>query len=825
MTYTLSELAEMMNATLTHKAKSSRKVDFLIIDSRQVFSPARSVFFALKGAVRDGHQFIPEVYHKGIRAFVVSEDFDTTKYPDADFVVVPDTQIALQQLAAAHRAKFHIPVIGITGSNGKTIVKEWLSHILSREYEVVKSPKSYNSQVGVPISLWQMEAKHQIGIFEAGISRMGEMNLLSDMIHCNIGILTKMGSAHNEGFDSIETKISEKLKLFKYADAVIYCSDKPPVRETVEQLIHVKKIAWSRLDETADLFVTGIVKDKNHSVIHAIYRGETMQIRIPFINETAIQNALYCWTTLLYLNINPQTIASGMETLEPLAMRLEIREGVNQSTIVNDSYNSDLTSLQHALNFLEQNTSQKYKAVILSDILQSGKDPDALYQKVGQYISEKKISKVIGIGKDIRVLHKYLMDSTQSQFFDTTEDYLRQLQIQNIHNEAVLIKGARIFGFERIAEAIAQRQHRTTLEIDINALAHNLDYFRTTLRPKTKIMVMVKASAYGSGSAEVARFLQHQKVDFLAVAYADEGVELRQNGIQVPIMVMNPEGSAFQSILDYSLQPELYSLNILKSFAAYTESLQGIFPVHIKVDTGMHRLGFLRDDIDQLVEVLKSNPNLKVGSVFSHLSSSDDEREDSFTRIQIEEFEKFYTRFTQAIGYKPIRHVLNSSGVLRFVDYQYEMVRLGIGLYGITNESDVKKKLMPVHTLKAVVSQIKYLKEGDSVGYNRRHKAANPEKIATISIGYADGLHRMCGNGRASVIINGVLAPVIGSVCMDMCMIDVTHVENIKEGDQVVLFGKELDIEHIARSAETIPYEIITGISHRVRRVFFKDEI
>ena len=822
MTYTTSQITQILQAEIS-ATETNIQIHHLLIDSRRIISPKNSLFFAIKGERHDGHKYIRELHEKGIRNFVVSEEVEP--FPDAVFIKVEDTVFAFQQLAAYHRSQFQIPVIGITGSNGKTVVKEWLHQLLSPEKNIVRSPKSYNSQVGVPLSVWLMNEQHEMAIFEAGISRPSEMEALEKIIHPTIGIFTNIGQAHSEGFSSIQQKVDEKLKLFCECETLIYCIDKDEISEGIQRngfLKKIKKLTWSKNDK-GDLKIKEIKKEKGETAISAIYKNQELKIVIPFVDEASIENAIHCWLLLLHLGCENQTVSDRMCHLTPVAMRLEQKKGTNNCTIINDSYNSDLGSLAIALDFLNQQNQHHKKTLILSDILQSGRDSRELYSEVAQMMSAKGVSRFIGIGKEISQ-HFQQFDISEKKFYFSTDDFLKGNSVLKFANEAVLLKGARKFSFEKISNRLQQKSHETVLEINLNAIIDNLNYFRSKLNPSTKIMAMVKAFSYGSGSYEIANLLQFHRVDYLAVAYADEGVELRKAGIVLPIMVMNPKPGSINTLIKNNLEPEIYSMNLLRQFtdslnqSMSTENLP--YPVHIKLDTGMHRLGFSKDDLHELKTFLENEKNIAVKSVFSHLAAADEPQQDDFTRKQIEMFKEMCEKLQ--LGSSVIRHLLNSAGVSRFTEAEYEMVRLGIGLYGVGVDENEQRQLENVTSLKTSISQIQSVKKGETIGYGRRGVAENDLKIATVAIGYADGLNRKLGSGNGKMVVNGKIAPIIGNICMDMCMLDITGI-NCMESDEVIVFGGRYPIAEFAMDLETIPYEVLTSISQRVKRVYFQE--
>ena len=797
MNYQLSHIASIVNAE--EKIVSDTIIEHLLPDSRRVYSPATSLFFALKGPRRDGHQFISDLYKRGIRSFVVSETIDTGSFPEATFLLVKDTLAALQQLAAYHRRQFKIPVIGITGSNGKTIVKEWLYQLLHEDFNIVRSPKSYNSQTGVPLSVWQMNEQNTLAIFEAGISKPGEMEKLEKIIQPTIGVLTNIGEAHSEGFDSQTQKEEEKKKLFRNA--------KLPSPLNV---IEINK-------KPASTIITAC-PDKNES--------KKNTIEIPFTDDASVQNAITCWQTLLSLQINPLVIQQRMKLLQPVNMRLELKKGINNCSVINDSYSADLSSLSIALDFLDSQSAGTKKSVILSDFLQSSLPDSELYKQIAFALQNHSVNKIIGVGEKISKFlpEGFTVSTVLQDYFPTTEAFIQHYRFSQLRDETILVKGARVFEFEKIVQLLEQKVHQTVLEINLNAIAHNLKEYQSLLKPSTKVMAMVKAFAYGSGGAEIAGILQYHKVDYLGVAYADEGVELRKAGITLPVMVMNPETNAFEAIVENNLEPEIYSFELLYAFGSFlkAEGLQQ-YPVHIEIETGMNRLGFSVNDMKKLGEVLLSAPSLKVQSVFSHLAGSEEKDQDEFTMQQAERFEKAAKQLQEKSGYNFIRHIANSAAVIRHPQLQMNMVRLGIGLYGVDSANSHKLNLQTVATLKSTVAQLKYLKPGESVSYNRKGVVNRDSVIATIRIGYADGYPRRLGNGIGKIWLKEKLAPVIGTVCMDMIMIDVTDIPAVQEGDDVIIFGNQLPVQQVAQWAGTIPYEIMTGVSQRVKRVYFEE--
>jgi alanine racemase len=763
----------------------------------------------------------------------VSEPVNFNLFPDAYFISVNDTVEALQVLVCKHRQQFSYPVIGITGSNGKTIVKEWLYHLLQNDFKIIRSPKSYNSQIGAPLSIWQMDSSFDIGIFEAGISLPGEMENLERMIKPDVGVFTNIGEAHNEGFINLHQKIREKLKLFVHASALVYCRDNALLHDEIidfrnnllkEKQGKLQLFDWSR-NADASLRIMSIEKKGNMSVIHGRYKEEETSITIPFTDDASVENAITCWSVLCCMGLASESTRKRTTNLLPVAMRLEMNQGINRCTIINDSYSADLSSLNIALDFLQHQQQHSRKTVILSDILESGKPEKELYQLVALSLKQKTVNRLIGIGQSISHYQKAFSEAgLETEFFPTTESFLEHYHPISFKDESILLKGARVFEFERINQLLEQKIHQTVLEINLSAVTHNLKEYQRKIHPETKIMAMVKAFSYGSGSFEIANLLQFHKVDYLAVAYADEGIELRKSGISLPIMVMNAEENVFPALTAYDLQPEIYSFDILQSFDSFLKSEAVTeFPIHIKLDTGMHRLGFESRDLDHLGLAIKNTDSFKVQTIFSHLVASEDPNEDEYTMKQAEEFTNACRKLEEKLGYSFIRHIANTAAIIRHPHLQLDMVRLGIGLYGINSAAGNMLSLKEVSTLKTTVAQLKKVKAGETVGYNRKGVLKQDSSVATIRIGYADGYPRRLGNGNGKVLIRGRLAPVIGNVCMDMTMIDVTGIPETAVGDDVILFGKDLPVTQLASWAETIPYELMTGVSQRVKRVYFEE--
>lgn len=823
MVYNIQKFAEMIDATRYGFCEAS--ISWLLTDSRSLCFPTETLFFALKGKRNDGHNYLKELYSRGVRNFVVSTLPDNlNNYADSNFLLVPDTLLALQRLAMQHRKKFDVPIIGITGSNGKTVIKEWLYQILEPDYAVTRSPKSYNSQIGVPLSVWLLNSKSQLGIFEAGISKPNEMRALWKIIKPTIGILTNIGGAHQENFSSMQEKCFEKLKLFQDCDVIIFDGDNELIQDCVNKsIITAREIAWSKKNNEKPLFISDIQKGENSTHIRYVYLGMENSYTIPFIDDASIENSLHCLAVATYMMLPGDVIKERMARLEPCAMRLEVKEGKQGCILINDSYNSDISSLGIALDFMARRRDEKVRkrTLILSDILQTGWSVNELSKRVQQLVESRGISKFIGIGYDLSQSAKQY-DVEEKYFFPTTEDFMASDVIKEIHNELVLIKGARKFQFDRITERLELKVHETILEVNLQAIADNLDRYRSMLKPENKIVCMVKASAYGSGAIEVSKTLQDRQVDYLAVAVADEGWELRKAGINTNIIVMNPERTSFNILFDQKLEPEIYGFHLLEELIRAAEH-NGVtnFPIHIEIDTGMHRLGFAPSDMSELIKRLQKQSALIPCSVFSHFVGSDSDKFDEFSKNQMEQFNMAADALQEAFKHHIIRHVCNSSGIERFPQYHYDMVRLGLGLYGI-NPID-NKPLENVLTLKSTILQIRDVDVNETVGYSRKSVLARKSRIASIPIGYADGLNRHLGNGNAYCIVNGMKAEYVGNICMDVSMIDVTDID-CKEGDSVEIFGKNLPVHILSDILDTIPYEIISTISTiRVKRVFYSD--
>lgn len=793
---------------------NSTAVDIIIenvsIDSRSLQNQEGTLFFALKGQNHDAHNYIPQLIKKGVSLFVVEYIPDEVK-DKAIFLIVKNTLKALQDTSKYYRNLFTLPIIAITGSNGKTIVKEWLNFLLSPDFSIVRNPKSFNSQVGVPLSLFGINEDHNLGIFEAGISQSGEMEKLEKMISPSIGIFTHLGKAHDEGFKNRTEKIKEKVLLFKKAKTVIMKKD-----PAVEKHIDTSVFNWSFEDQKASVYIKK--KPLNTYSIH--YNKQTFEINLPFQDSISVENALTCLSTLLFLKTPTNIIQERIQKLYPVEIRLQAKKGINNCVLIDDSFSSDYQSLKIALDFLEQQKLHTKKTIILSDIFQGGLPQDQLYKKVARILKNNKIDRVIVIGATIS---KFLNEIPNLISFDSTKDFLKQFNTDSFQNETILIKGARNFNFDEIVVLLEEKKHETVLEINLDAIIHNLNFYKSKLDNNTKIMVMIKAFGYGNGGYEIARLLEHQKIDYLGVAFADEGIELRKAGIQLPIMVLNPETSSFKAMIAYDLEPEIYSLSGIKSFIEIAKEKNiHSYPIHIKLDTGMHRLGFNEKDLNELITILNHNNFIEVKSVFSHLSSSDDINFNSFTELQFERFTNYSEKIINSLNITPLKHILNTSGIFNYSKMQMNMVRLGIGIYGVGNSDDENKNLQNVSTLKSIISQIRIVEPGESIGYSRKYLVQKPTVVATLPIGYADGIRRSWGNEKGYVLINHKKAPILGNICMDMLMVNVSKIE-CKVGDEAIIFGEKPSVKEIAKSIDTIPYEILTGISKRVKRVYYKN--
>ncbi len=823
MKYSIEKVTTLIGAR--RYGNSEGQVSWLLTDSRSLCFPEETLFFALKTQRNDGHRYIQDLYNRGVRQFVVEQvpEHYEKLYPEANFLRVPHTLAALQRLAERHRDEFDLPIVGITGSNGKTMVKEWLYQLMLPSQRIVRSPRSYNSQIGVPLSVWLLNEQTEVGIFEAGISQPGEMMALRDIIQPTIGVLTTLGAAHQENFRSMEEKCMEKLELMHDTEAMVYCSDNDIVSRCIRRMSYKgEKISWSTCDEQASLFVKSTKPSKTRlaTTITYIWQQEENTFEIPFIDEASIENSITCAAVALKLGLTPGELADRMPKLEPVAMRLEVKEGQRGCILINDSYNSDINSLDIALDFMSRREG-KNRTLILSDIFQTGVSASELYAQVSDLATKRGITKFIGIGPELTAQADKIQIADK-QFFADVNHFLGSEAFAALRDELILLKGARPFGFDLITEQLEQKVHETILEVNLNAVVENLNYYRSFMKPETKMVCMIKADAYGAGAVEIAKTLQDHRVDYLAVAVADEGVTLRKAGITANIMIMNPEMTAFKTMFDYDLEPEVYSFRLLDALikAARKEGITG-WPVHIKLDTGMHRLGFdPEQDMDELIDRLTHQQAVIPRSVFSHFVGSDSDDFDNFSTLQFKRFEMGSKKLQDAFSHKILRHMDNSAGIEHFPDRQMDMCRLGLGLYGVDPRDN--RILHTVSTLKTTILQMRQVPKTDTVGYSRKGKLTRDSVIAAIPIGYADGLNRHLGNRNCYCLVNGQKAEYVGNICMDVALIDVTDIPCV-EGDQVEIFGENLPVTVLSDVLQTIPYEVLTGISNRVKRVYFQD--
>ncbi|MFC5626787.1 bifunctional UDP-N-acetylmuramoyl-tripeptide:D-alanyl-D-alanine ligase/alanine racemase [Algoriphagus winogradskyi] len=791
----------------------------IAIDSRQILHPEKTLFVALRGAKADGADFIPQLAEFGVKTFLVHHDFDENVFPDICIIKVADTRRALQLLAKYERSLFTNPVVSIAGSNGKTIVKEWLGQILGQKYAVAKSPKSYNSQVGVPLSIFGIETYHQVAILEAGISKAGEMAALEEMIKPDLGIFTNLGTAHQEGFESLESKLNEKLSIFEDSNLLIYCADQKLVSDQIEALFPAEKlIGWS---DRAGYEFTRSVKLKESGARLILMKSDlsTHTFQVPFSDMASLENITHVIIAAMTLGQSPESIQEGISHLKSVDMRLTLKPGINDSLLIDDTYNNDLAGLKVALDFMQQQRPKRRKILILSDLLQQG-SPEKIYEEVTELIRKYQFDQIFGVGKEIFLLEREFPEFFKG--FTSTGELLSSLDPEAFANDMILITGARVFGFEEVVNRLQQRIHGTTLEINLNALTHNYNFYKKLLSPKTKVMVMVKAFAYGGGAVEIANQIQTMGADYLGVAFSDEGVALRKQGIKLPIMVLNTMEESFELCSEFDLEPVVFSPEFFESLASWCTIHHRTMRIHLDIDTGMHRLGFERKQLDGLKELIQANPQLEIASVYTHLVGADEEIHQEFSLSQLKAFEKMKNDILQVITYKPLIHALNSAGIVAFPDFQFDMVRLGIGLYGVEVTGKHALALRPISTLKTTISQIKTLEPGETIGYSRKGILISGGKIATLALGYADGYDRRFSNGKGYVLINGKKAPVIGNVCMDMCMVDVSGMD-VKAGDEAIVYGEKISLKELADQIGTIPYELLTNISTRVKRIYYLD--
>ena len=821
MSYTIEHIASWLHTNSV--IKTPAHIAHLLTDSRRLIYPNTSLFFAITTGQNDGHLYVEELIQRGVFNFVVNTNFDTRIFPDANFLKVDDVLGALQVIASRHRAQFTYPVIGITGSNGKTIVKEWLNQLLSNRYHIIRSPRSYNSQIGVPLSVWEMDENHELAIFEAGISQKGEMDALANIIQPTIGILTSMGTAHQEGFENEKEKRNQKWKLFQKAQVIITPLSELDDKNVAHNAGFPSIITWTRTGEaTLKIQSEKIIQGQTH--LQANYLGTDLQLVIPFTDLISINNTITCLLTLLYLQVPISEIQEGVHQLRHLDMRMQIKKGIQQCYILNDSYSNDIHSLKLALTYATQQAGALPITLILSDIDQLNQDAfqyDQLLEELAVFPIKKLITIGTELAKALQQNKGLQKKGVQVISYDTTHQFIHQMDIYSFKEEFILIKGARVFELEKINELLQLQVHKTMAEINLTTLVDNYKKIKAAIGPKVKLMAMVKAFGYGSGSVEVARILQFHHVDYLSVAYADEGVALRQAGIHVPIMVMNVDETTFDTLVKYHLEPEIFSFSQYQQFDQFIKN-QAIsnFPIHIKLNTGMNRLGFDMDTIENLCGLLKSNLQLKVQTIFSHLSGSGNKTLENFTHQQLDLFNRAAAKIERALGYTTLKHIANSDAILLNPVFHLDMVRLGIGLYG-TSQGPLS--LEPVIQLTTTISQIRHLKKGDTVGYNRAGVLLRDSIIATVRLGYADGYSRQLGLGKGAMWVNGLLAPIVGDICMDMTMIDITDIASVQEGDAVQVFGKNLAITQVAKWAGTIPYEILTSIGQRVKRIYIAD--
>ena len=830
MNYSIIEISNVLDLTGERILDEDAIVSQLLTDSRSLTQPEETIFFALRTDADDGHNYIPDLFDKGVRNFVVASDyFPVPECASANYLHVESPLEALQALATYHRRRFReLPVIGITGSRGKTAVKEWLYQLLKDDYRIVRSPRSYNSQIGVPLSLWDIDNNTDLAIIEAGISTTGEMDNLQAMIRPTVGILTNLGSEHNDGFASMEQKAQEKAKILFNCECIVYCADDPLVTHTIAPLVEsdvAMAMSWSRNHCEAPLQIDGADRTENATTLHYTCEGEPGELTIPFTADRDLNNAITCLAVLLHLGLDKEVIAQRMAALTPVGTRLNVIEGVNNCTVIVDSYTSDYNSLTPALNFMTRRAGNRPCTVILSDLSNESFSGDELYIRVSELLNTKRVNRLIGIGKEMCRYCHYFDTLPHARFYHDTQDFIADVAKGDFEDETILIKGDPSFGFSQIIDLLEAKQHITVMEVDLNALVHNFKFFKSLIKPSTKTIGMVKASGYGAGSYEIAKTLQDCGCDYLAVAVQDEGVELRKASITMPVIVLNPNGVNYKAMFQYQLEPELYSMemahDLIKEGKRY--GVQG-FPVHIKIDSGMHRLGFTREQLPELIDLLKSQDVIVPASVFSHLSVADEPDQDAYTQAQFDYFDACSEQLQQAFGHHIMRHILNTSGVVRFPEHQYDMVRVGIGLYGIRTLFDGSEDtLKPVSALRSVIISIKDWPAGTTVGYSRRGVLQRDSRIATVNIGYADGFDRHFGNGHVSMWVGGKLCPTVGNVCMDAVMIDITDVPSCKVGDTVEIFGEHVPVEQLSEARQTIPYEILTSVSPRVKRVYYRE--
>lgn len=817
---TTHQISELVDGEVISQAGAGL-VGWISIDSRNILEPSKTLFVALKGAKFDGHAFIIPVHKEGVRNFLVQKGnpIPESLIKDSTFIAVDNPHLALQQLAAYERSLFSGPLVSITGSNGKTIVKEWLGQVLGQKYAVAKSPKSYNSQVGVPLSVFGIEPNHQVAIMEAGISKQDEMDKLQAILRPQIGIFTNIGTAHEEGFESMEQKLAEKAKLFELSEFIIYRKEHEKIHSYLSSRFDEKKlISWS--DIAGSDYTLSVKKESDRSKILLMKPDlSVFTFSVPFSDQASLENIRHVIVASLTLGLEESLIQEGLNHLKAVEMRLTLKPGINDCLIIDDTYNNDLAGLRLALDFMAAQRPKRRKVIILSDMLQVG-NAESVYSEVGDLLNHHQIDFLIGVGEKIKlVINRY---RGKSVFFPSTEALLSHISQEDFENDLVLVTGARKFGFEVIVNRLQQRIHGTTLEINLNALTHNYNFYKTQILPNTKVMVMVKAFAYGGGAAEIANHLQQLRADYLAVAYTDEGVALREEGIRLPIMVLNPVQESFIHLEKFDLEPVVYSPEFFQQLGKFCQNRNILMKIHLDMDTGMHRLGFEEEHIPVLLSMIQSYPQLEIASLYTHLVGADEEIHRDFSLEQLRNFVAMCDTICVKLEYKPLRHALNSAGIIQFPEYQMDMVRLGIGLYGVEVSGKFETHLKPISTLKTTISQIKSVPKGHSIGYSRKGIMEEDGKIATIALGYADGYDRRFSNGKGFVLIHGKKAPVIGNVCMDMTMINITGIE-ANEGDEVIIYGPGISLKELSERIGTIPYELLTNISSRVKRVYYLD--
>ena len=829
MNYSITEISNALEISGSHIIDEDAIVSQLLTDSRSLTLPGETIFFALRTDAGDGHNYIPDLYDKGVRNFVVANDyFPLPECSGANYLSVESPLEALQALATFHRRRFReLPVIGITGSRGKTTVKEWLYQLLKDDYRIVRSPRSYNSQIGVPLSLWEIDNNTDLAIIEAGISTTGEMDNLQAMIRPTIGIITNLGSEHNDGFASMEQKAQEKAKILYNCESVVYCADDPLVTHTISPLVEsgvATEMSWSRNHCEAPLQVESTDRGEKNITVHYTYDGERSEVIIPFTADRDLDNAIICLAVLLQLGLDREVIAERMAALTPVGTRLNVIEGVNNCTVIVDSYTSDYYSLTPALNFMTRRAGNRPCTVILSDLGTESYSGDELYIRVSELLKTKRVNRLMGIGKEMCRYSHYFNELPHARFYNDTQEFMNDFAKGDFDDETILIKGDPRYGFSQIIDLLEAKQHMTVMEVDLNALAHNFKFFKSLIKPGTKTIGMVKASGYGAGSYEIAKTLQDCGCDYLAVAVHDEGVELRKASITMPVIVLNPNGVNYKAMFQYRLEPELYSIEMTRDLIKEGKRY-GVqdFPVHIKIDSGMHRLGFTREQLPELIELLKGQNIVTPASVFTHLSVADEPEQDAYTQGQFAYYDDCASMLQQSFDHYIMRHVLNTSGIVRFPERQYDMVRIGIGLYGIRTLTDGSEEMLkPVTALRSIIISIKQWPAGTTIGYGRHGLLERDSLIATVTIGYADGFDRHFGNGAVKMWVNGKLCPTVGNVCMDAVMIDVTDAP-CKVGDTVEIFGEHVPIEQLSEARGTIPYEILTSVSPRVKRVYYRE--